>query len=605
MPGICGIISKAHVADHARQVSLMANTMVHGDVHTSGMWCEPESGICVGWATHRGSFTDCQPILNEKRDIILVFYGENFADRSVTDGLKRRNHSFNARNASYLVHLYEEHGEKFLADLNGWFAGVLIDRRAQKVVLFNDRFGMQRLYYHEAPNALYFSSEAKAILKVVETCRHIETRGLAEFFVCDCALEHRTLFRDVHLMPGGSRWVAAPGGPIAKSRYFDPATWENQTLLDTEFLEERLQETLKTVVSRYFRSEEPVGISLTGGLDTRILMAYLDPSPQRYPCYTFGGLYRDSYDVRIARQVAQICRQSHQVIPLDGEFLARFPQHAEQTVYISDGGMDVTGAADLYVNRAARSIAPVRVTGNYGSEVLRGVRFLKAAPPSDELFNPDFRAHVHAAVRTCDDVSQGHPLSFTLFRDLPWHEYHRLSVEQSQLIPRSPFMDNELVGLMYRATPEVRGTKHTSLRLIEKGRPELAAVRSDRGVKGHRTRSVARLWYEFLFRAEYAYNYGMPQWLARVDHALAPLHLERLFLGRHKFHHFRPWFRDQLAGYVRDVLLDSRSLQRAHVNGAVVRHMVESHTAGVHNYTTEITKLLTAELATRLLVEDI
>jgi len=109
---------------------------------------------------------------------------------------------------------------------------------------------------------------------------------------------------------------------------------------------------------------------------------------------------------------------------------------------------------------------------------------------------------------------------------------------------------------------------------------------------------------EFTFKAEYAYDSGMPQWLARLDHVAAPLRLERLFLGRHKIHHFRVHYRDDLAGYVRDVLLDPRSMSRAHVRGERLRAMVEDHTRGARNYTVEIHKLLTLELIQRQLLEQ-
>ncbi len=78
--------------------------------------------------------------------------------------------------------------------------------------------------------------------------------------------------------------------------------------------------------------------------------------------------------------------------------------------------------------------------------------------------------------------------------------------------------------------------------------------------------AVSRGWLEFTFKAEYAYDYGMPQWVARIDHLLSPLELERLFLGRHKFNHFRVWYRDALSEYVRGMLLDSRSLSRPYLD---------------------------------------
>jgi asparagine synthase (glutamine-hydrolysing) len=104
---------------------------------------------------------------------------------------------------------------------------------------------------------------------------------------------------------------------------------------------------------------------------------------------------------------------------------------------------------------------------------------------------------------------------------------------------------------------------------------------------------------EFTFRAEYAYDYGMPQWLARLDHAFKLLRLERQFLGRHKFCHYRVWYRDALANYVRQMLLDPRSLSRPYVQPKAIETLVQHHLNGDANYTSEIHRLITLELIHR------
>jgi asparagine synthase (glutamine-hydrolysing) len=95
----------------------------------------------------------------------------------------------------------------------------------------------------------------------------------------------------------------------------------------------------------------------------------------------------------------------------------------------------------------------------------------------------------------------------------------------------------------------------------------------------------------------------MPQWLARIDHTLSPLRLERLFLGRHKFYHYRVWYRDALSRYVRDMLLDSRALSRPYVEPQMLKAVVNGHVRGDRNYTLEIHRLLTLELIHRLFVD--
>ena len=123
---------------------------------------------------------------------------------------------------------------------------------------------------------------------------------------------------------------------------------------------------------------------------------------------------------------------------------------------------------------------------------------------------------------------------------------------------------------------------------------------------GHASPLVAwstRTLLELSVKAEYAYDYGMPQWLARVDRVLQPLHLESLFLGRHKSSHFRLWYRHELSNYVREMLLDPRTLDRPYLERRGVEAAVQGHLKGVRNHTTEIHKVLTLELLHRQLLD--
>jgi asparagine synthase (glutamine-hydrolysing) len=96
----------------------------------------------------------------------------------------------------------------------------------------------------------------------------------------------------------------------------------------------------------------------------------------------------------------------------------------------------------------------------------------------------------------------------------------------------------------------------------------------------------------------------MPQWLAAIDNVFRPLHLERLFLGRHKFYHFRVWYRDRLSDYVRDMLLDPRTRSRPYLNGSQLETIVDEHTSGKGNRTNEIHQVLATELIQRTLLEQ-
>jgi asparagine synthase (glutamine-hydrolysing) len=269
--------------------------------------------------------------------------------------------------------------------------------------------------------------------------------------------------------------------------------------------------------------------------------------------------------------------------------------------------MDVTGSVELYVNRLARAIAPIRLTGNYGSEIVRGNVAVRPDPPQPQLVAPQFlhlirdAESIYARERRCRD------LTFVAFKQVPWHHYSRLSIEQSQLTPRSPYLDNDLVSLMYRAPAHLVRSSEPSLRLIAEGNPLLARLPTDRGLAYGATSISARgraRYQTFTAKAEYAYDYGMPQWLSAIDHAFAPLHLERIFLGRHKFYHFRVWYRDKLSEYLKGILLDPRSRNRPYINGSYLETMVREHTSGRRNHTSDIHRVLGAELLQRSLIEQ-
>jgi asparagine synthase (glutamine-hydrolysing) len=610
MPGIVGLITKRPRAWAEAQLQQMVAALRHESSYVTGTWVDESLGIYVGWIARGNSFSDGMPLKNERGDLVLFFSGEEYPDPGAVTALRSRGHAIGEQPAAYLVHMAEEDA-KFPRSLNGRFHGLLVNRSAATATLFNDRYGMQRMYYHQASDVFLFAAEAKAILAVRPELRNADSQGLGEFVSCGCVLEDRTLFRGIQILPTASKWIFQNGILEEKDRYFDPAEWENQGPLDFEAYYQELKAVFSQNLPRYFEGSEPVGISLTGGLDTRMIMAWLKAAPQSLPTYTFGGPFRECHDVRIARKVAQICKQPYEVINVDDGFLSNFARYAERTVYLSDGCAAVSRATDLYTNEIAAKIAPVRMTGNYGSEILRRLRAFKPADPRPGVFQPEFLSQVDLAKQTYSKICQGHAVSFTAFRQAPWYQYGLLSLEQTQLAIRSPFLDNDVVRTAFRAPKsdimksDLFENDGGCSRLIADGSAALHRLPTDRGLGGEDGWSsrISRAILEFSFKAEYAYDYGMPQWLARVDHAFSPLHLERLFLGRHKFCHFRVWYRDNLSQYVRDILLDPLSLSRPYVQRKTLETMVSEHLKGDHNYTTEITRLLTLELQHRLFID--
>lgn len=584
----------------------MVELLLHESFYVAGTWADESLGVYLGWVARKGPFSDGMPLRDERGEVALAFSGEEFPEPGTAMRLKAQGHELDLDGYSYLVHLYEE-DPLFPKGLNGRFHGFLADRHRGTALLFNDRYGMHRLYYHESKDAFYFAAEAKAILAVCPELRRMDPRGVGEFVACGAVLENRTIFEGIHVLPPASAWVFRNASLERKSSYFHPREWEEQEKLDPEPYYRELRDTFTRNLPRYFGGHQRIGMSLTGGLDTRMILASRKPDPDSLPCYTFGSMFRENQDVRVARRVAEVCHQPHQIITAGPGFLSEFSRYAERVVYLTDGCGDVSRAPDLYLNEKAREIAPVRMTGTYGGEILRGIRAFKPWEPLRGLFCPELLSDVRQAGETYAGILRGHPVSFAAFKQGPWYFYGVLALEQTQLAMRSPYLDNDFVRTVFRSPASVLASNEVSLRLIADGNRSLLQIPTDRGLAGNRGRvsgAISRGLLEFLFKAEYAYDMGMPQWLARLDHAFSPLRPEHLFLGRHKPFHFRVWYRDALAGYIQEMLLDPRSLSRPYIERKGVEAMVRGHLKGNRNYTTELHKILTLELLHRLFLDN-
>jgi asparagine synthase (glutamine-hydrolysing) len=603
MPGIAGFISKLDCVSDLRLCAKMVKCMLHEDFYRSGMYENASLGVSIGWVNIGNSFSDCLPIWNETHDLCLVFVGEDFPDPHALVALKSKGHCFSAETASYLIHLYEEFGVAFLHGLNGQFSGVLIDLRKRMVVLFNDRLGLNRIYYHENKTGFYFSSEAKSLLAVLPETREMDAERTAELVSLGCVLDDRTIFKDILLLPAASAWEFNRQ-QVRRGTYFDRSVLEASSPLSPDSYYETLKGTWSEVVPRYFRGPQKVSVSLTGGVDSRMVLAWARRPAGEVPCYTIGGPYKESNDVKLSRKIAAMCRQPFSVVQLDDRFIQEFSNLAERAVYLSDGTADVKAACDLFAQREARKIAPVRVSGVYGGEILRRLIVFKPANLCERVFIPALRSGFRAAEKNYRQHLLSHPVSFSTFKQVNWQLFGAIAPDRSQIVFRSPYLDNALVRLAYATPPEFFNDNYISLRLAADGAPALARLPTDRGLSFPKG-VVARARHaveQFTFKAEYALDYGMPQWFAPINNFLKPIEIDRVVLGRHKFYHFRKWYQVQLADYLRETLLGPSGLRCPFLDRQEVSTVVAAHLKGARNFTAEIHKILMCEMISKSLI---
>ena len=196
-----------------------------------------------------------------------------FPSRGRPSGCGERGHRVEEGALAHLIHAAEEDRE-FPAGVNGQFHGLLVDRARGTARLFNDRYAARRLYVHQAEDGFYFAAEAKALLAVRPELRRVSARALGELVSCGCVLEDRTLFDGIGILPWGAAWTFRNGALEAKGNYFSHREWEEQSELEDEEYYGAIRDAMVGNLPRYFRETGRIGMSLTGGLDTRIIMAW-------------------------------------------------------------------------------------------------------------------------------------------------------------------------------------------------------------------------------------------------------------------------------------------------------------------------------------------
>ena len=605
MPGIVGIVSQKPADECESLVSRMVASMKHERFDTSGMYAAPDMGICGGWVAHENSFAADQVFFNERKDIALLFSGECFMDPQTRSRLREKRHEIGETAGSWLVHFYEEEGDRVFEKLNGIFSGLLIDKRQNKAFLFNDRYGMERIYWHGTGDAFYFASEAKALLTILPQVRAFDEKGVAQFLSFGCTLDSRTLFRGVELLPGGSIW-SFERGACRKTKYFSPATWESQSSLSTEGFQSQFQETFARVLPKYFESPAKIGISLTGGLDTRMIMACQPDVARNLVCYTFSGETGQTFDDRLAVHVARACDLEHRLLRIGSNFFSDFASHVDRTVYVTDGCFGATGAHEIYFSKQARQLAPVRLTGNYGSEVLRGVSNFKPIKLSPALVNTELNCALHSTGASLMNGSI-HPVTFAAFREIPLNLFGALAASRSQVAFRTPYLDNEIVALAYRAPETLRNSPLPAWRLVKANSGLLSRIPTDRRTSPDTPQPAAalrRLFSEATFKLDYLDNEGWPNWLWPFDSVFTRVTSSLKMVGLHKYLHYRRWFQRELADYLKDVVSNGRTQQAPFWNRRFLEKMAEDHVEGRRNYLSEINAVITLEAVERLLLRE-
>jgi asparagine synthase (glutamine-hydrolysing) len=377
--GICGIATTHGIAD-VDAVRAMSDLLVHRGPDSDGK--HVDGGIAL--AARRLSIIDLehgdQPIANEDGSCVVVQNGEIYNYPELRRELERAGHELRTRcDTEALVHLYEEQGPAFAERLRGMFAAAIWDAPRRRLVLARDRYGIKPLYYRHVDGELRFASELRALPR-----GEIDLNALEAFLAFNSIPAPYSIFRDVRKLPAGHVLVWEDGA-ITVERYARPgpaAEGELRTGDEAEIVEE-LRARLRDSVRAHLLSDVPVGVLLSGGVDSAVLAALAaQETPEPVHTFTIGFAER-SFDERDdARLVAERYGTAHHelLVRPEPELLLRALAEAFDEPFA-----DSSALPTYLVSRLAAEHVKVALSGEGGDELFGGYYTYVADLTADHL----------------------------------------------------------------------------------------------------------------------------------------------------------------------------------------------------------------------------
>jgi asparagine synthase (glutamine-hydrolysing) len=312
-----------------------------------------------------------QPIANETGDVHVVCNGEIVNFRQLRDRLEREGHRFaTGSDTEVIAHLYEQHGDGFVGELRGMFALALWDARRRRLLLARDRFGIKPLYYARNADALTFASELRALSCAPDVEDEIDHDALEAYLAFNSIPAPRSILRGVRKLPPGHLLVAQDGA-IALSRYARPGPPPAAAMLrgTPEELAEELLDRLRDSVRAHMVSDVPVGVLLSGGVDSGALTALAAAEVGQVSTFSIGFEERSFDELRRARLVAQRYGTDHheEIVRPDPQALL------EQVSSACDEPLGDSSALPAYlVARLASAHVKVVLSGEGADELFGG-----------------------------------------------------------------------------------------------------------------------------------------------------------------------------------------------------------------------------------------
>jgi asparagine synthase (glutamine-hydrolysing) len=410
----------------------MCERMKHRGPDSEGLWTSESLALGMRRLSIIDLATGEQPVYSEDRSIVVVMNGELYNFREVRNDLEKRGHKFETQtDTEILPHLYEEYGDAMLEHIGGMFAFALWDKRKQKLLIARDRFGEKPLYYGVFEGKLIFASEPKVLLEHPSVETEINTDALRSFLSFDYVPAPASIYKNIYKLPA-AHLLILENGEVKTRRYWNLTFHKNGNTPTIEKAASELRELLADAVRMQLVSDVPLGILLSGGVDSSTVAAFATQfSTEKVKTFSIG-FEEDSFDEsKFARQVAAHLGTEHYEDKLSVERAADLISEIGTWLDepISDGSLIPT----FLLARFVRKYVTVALGGDGGDEIFAGYpmyfghkmarvydsipRFLRAGviepivnnlPVSTKNLSFDYKAKRFVAASKYDAVTRHH-----------------------------------------------------------------------------------------------------------------------------------------------------------------------------------------------------
>lgn len=571
----------------------MAESIKHENWHLIDIYNSP---FCSIARVHLGIFNpEPQPIFNEDKSLCIFFDGKIYDYGGEKKGLQNKGYAFRFtdNDAEFCLHLYEELGKDFVKQLNGTFAIVICDIKRQKLLVASDRYGLRPLYYFSDGSGLLIASEVKALLKV-EPNSKLNDEAIADWFCFGKLLGNKTFFKNINVLSPASI-LEYQAGKLNIAQYWDYEFDEAANISEGELVE-GLAAAFSKSVARRLADDNRHGLALSGGMDSRAILAATGDKASQFSAFTFGT--RGCDEIRIARTIARKLGMEHHIIELNPDKLIPY---FKDVIYLTDG-MDYVGVSYLplayeeyrkHIDVLSHGLEGDVLLGEYflnnnslrqaksEEDIVQALYNCACTFPADMRFNllrPEYYAKVkemplnslRGELRHTQGRHPGNIATHFAIRSLMWRtDLMGCVIGRNKVEEAYPFFDNDFIDWVLRIPPDLRLNYRIYRQFLQKLSPELTRV--TRQLTG-----VAADAPLFLSKLGIYYQQGKIN-LKRLLYRLSAgkIYIRNTF-GYQSLNDFflvNPNWRKA----VEDIIADEQSLSREYLNLDYVKRLLERH----------------------------